>query len=116
MGREVRRVPPGWQHPIGTDGGYKPLQPWAEYNRDIDEWKDDIAEWCGAPTIDNYMPDWPAAEATHFMAYEFSDGTPTSPAFATPEELARWLADNGVGASYRYWMRWIKQETENGKD
>jgi hypothetical protein len=64
------------------------------------------------PSPDDYMPDWPAEQRTHYMMYEnTSEGTPISPAFATPEELARWLTDNnasafgGEGASYDAWLR-----------
>ncbi|MNY72771.1 hypothetical protein D3C86_2114050 [compost metagenome] len=61
------------------------------------------------------MPVWSDAERTHYMMYEdTSEGTPISPAFATPEELARWLADSGASsfgnssASYESWLRVCK--------
>lgn len=64
------------------------------------------------PYSGDYMPDWPAEHRTHYMMYEdTSEGTPTSPAFATPEELAQWLADNGASAfddnttNYEHWLR-----------
>lgn len=83
----------------------RPAPPNASY-----EW------WAGErperPDPDHYMPDWSDAERTHFMMYEdTSEGTPISPAFATPEELARWLADTGASAfadqtaSYDAWLR-----------
>ena len=57
------------------------------------------------------MPQWTDEEATHYMMYETtSEGTPISPAFETPEELARWLADNKVStfawftATYEEWL------------
>lgn len=66
------------------------------------------------PVKSEYMPDWPEAERTHFMMYETcSEGTPISPAFETPEELARWLSDNaasafgGMTASYEQWLKMI---------
>jgi len=73
-------------------------------------------EWAGArPSPDDYMPDWPADQRTHLMMYEdTSEGTPISPAFETPEALARWLADNGASAfgresaSYEAWLRVAK--------
>lgn len=69
-------------------------------------------EWHGErPEESQYMPDWPAEQRTHLMMYEnTSEGTPISPAFATPEELARWLADNGASsfgsdtATYEQWL------------
>lgn len=42
-----------------------------------------------------------------------SEGSPISPVFATPEELARWLADNGASTfgsdtgTYEQWLRMI---------
>jgi hypothetical protein len=85
MGREVRYVPPDWQHPI-KEGRYKPL-------RQLD------------------MPHWKNGEATHIQMYETtSEGTPISPVMDTPEHLARWLVDNeisayaGQTASYEAWL------------
>lgn len=64
------------------------------------------------PSPDDYMPNWPESERTHLMMYEnTSEGTPISPAFETPEALARWLADNGASsfggmtADYEAWLR-----------
>lgn len=122
MGREVRKVPPNWEHPKNFAGRYKPLF-LGPYSDDRDEFLKDIAEkgyeeameWHGsAPSIDEYMPEWPEDEATHLMMYEnTSEGTPISPAFETPEELARWLADNGASAfagetaTYGQWLAMI---------
>ena len=123
MGREVRRVPANWQHPKDEryPDRYKPLYPGEDYERDKKNWEEAVAErgqqgaieWCGnPPNLDDYMPNWPEAERTHLMMYEdTSEGTPISPAFATPEELARWLADTrasafgGDGASYEAWLK-----------
>ena len=122
MGREVRKVPADWTHPKDEfTGNYKPLYPGDQYARDAKDFLDKLAsdglqeavEWCGqAPDKGDYMPDWPESERTHYMMYEdTSEGTPISPAFATPEELARWLADTGASsfghstASYEAWLR-----------
>lgn len=69
-------------------------------------------DYAGArPSPDDFMPNWPAEQRTHYMMYEdTSEGTPISPAFETPEELARWLVDNRVSAfadelaSYEGWL------------
>ncbi len=65
----------------------------------------------GPPRPESYRPDWPEATRTHLMMYETtSEGTPKSPAFETPEEVARWCADNRVSAfgdqtaSYEAWL------------
>lgn len=142
MGREVRKVPAGWQHPK-HNGRYVSLYDGEKYNRrllrwdeehakweegfradfsggwtplDMDEFSMSYAEWAGE-RLDarDYMPVWTQDEATHYMMYETcSEGTPISPAFATPEELAHWLADTGASAfgnmtaDYEHWLRVAK--------
>lgn len=113
MGRKVIMVPADWQHPKDTRGHYIPLHQRFPYNeREIAE---GLADGWLTNTPPNYgigvMPDWPAEQRTHLMMYETtSEGTPISPAFETPEELARWLADNNAsafgshGASYESWL------------
>lgn len=133
MGREVRRVPADWQHPKDERGNYVPLRN-GPFEKAAREWDEEAAkwargefpdyaspksrllsyeEWNGArPKRENYMPTWTPEQATHLMMYEdTSEGTPISPAFATPEELARWLADTSASAfgnstaSYEQWLR-----------
>lgn len=121
MGREVRKVPADWQHPKDErNGSYTPLYPGERYEeskRDFEQKQADeglqaAIDWCGMPPdINDYMPNWPEAERTHLMMYEdTTEGTPISPAFLTPEELARWLAGNNAsalgsdGASYEQWL------------
>ena len=114
---------------------YKPLFQGDRYQPRVDEWDAECAKWkdgwrpdycddaehCAMtyeqwsgqrPHKDDYMPDWPSEQRTHLMMYEdTSEGTPISPAFATPEELARWLVDNNASAfgdstgSYEGWLR-----------
>jgi hypothetical protein len=76
-------------------------------------WAGDIPS---KPLPEHYMPSWPESERTHFMMYEdTSEGTPISPAFATAEQLARWLADTGASAfagctaSYEQWLGTIRR-------
>lgn len=129
MSREVRRVPANWQHPkydaeeVAARGDYlrgryKPLR--RGYEADASDFLalanakglQEAVDYFGqAPNREHYMPDWPDAERTHLMMYETtSEGTPISPSFATPEELARWLADSGAsafgssGATYEQWL------------
>lgn len=123
MGREVRMVPANWVHPTNEIGELKPLLPFS-YQDAAAEFMDlanthglqaAIDEYGQAPDKEDYMPDWPAEQRTHYMMYEdTSEGTPISPAFATPEELARWLADTGASAfgsstaTYEQWLRVAK--------
>ena len=137
MGREVRRVPANWQHPKDERGRFIPLFDGVDYERRANDWDEGAAKWARGEfpdyadeeskkltyeewdgerlTAEDYMPNWPDSERTHYMMYEdTSEGTPISPAFATPEELAQWLADTGASAfgsstaSYEAWLRVAK--------
>lgn len=138
MGRQVRMVPANWKHPKDGNDKYIPLYDgdcateqaawdaglalWVKGERDYysggtgpHEERPDIYGWKawagGRPNDEDYMPMWPREQRTHLMMYETtSEGTPISPAFATPEGLARWLADNNassfgrMGATYEQWL------------
>jgi hypothetical protein len=118
MGREVRMVPPDWQHPKNKDGYYVPLHEHMPYNADEitegirDGWLDSDPPHYGC----GVMPQWAENERTHFQMYETcSEGTPISPVMETKEELARWLADSGASAfadltaTYEQWLATIEQ-------
>ena len=121
MGREVRRVPADWAHPCNEQGKYKPLFPGEDYadaaydfleKANTDGLQCAIDKYGEAPDLKDYMPNWPVAQRTHYMMYEdATEGTPLSPAFATPEALAQWLVETGANAfagqpaSYEAWMR-----------
>jgi len=142
MGREVRRVPSHWKHPKDEngfipllEGGFlKALKEWEEekdqwekgfrldYTKDGRQYKpkdpDDTGtyeDWAGKkPEEKEYMPDWGENEKTHIQMYETcTEGTPISPVMETPEELAKWLADNkasafgDITATYEEWLSTI---------
>jgi hypothetical protein len=114
MGREVRKVVENWQHPKKENGEYKPLLRVNSYDS-ADGLQIEI-EGCDVPDKNDYMPDWSEEEKTHYMMYEnTSEGTPISPAFATPEDLAQWLSDNNASAfgnmtaSYEAWLLMINK-------
>lgn len=145
MGREVRRVPPDWKHPKNKSGyiallgsDYEDeLQNWELHKskwdeglredftkdhpawkpRDEDELKMTFEGWNGKrPERSDYMPSWSESEKTHYQMYETcSEGTPISPVMKTPEELARWLADNNASAfgpmtaTYEEWLCTIRR-------
>lgn len=117
MGREVRKVPANWQHPKKDSGHYEPLhQGYLAAKKGFEKIQkekglQEAVEYMHCPDSNEYMPDWSAEEKTHYMMYEdTSEGTPISPAFATPEELAKWLVDTGassfgdMGATYEQWL------------
>ena len=72
MGREIRRVPPGFEHPVDEDGEF-------------------IA---GGHLEPLYYAD--PATLTSYQVYEnVSEGSPVSPVFDTAEDLATWLKHEG---------------------
>lgn len=141
MGREVRRVPKDWEHPRNKQGYYIPLydnfaERVAAWDEGKAKWDDGMIsdfeggwrekpeyvssetyeEWAGErPEEKDYMPDWPDEQRTHLQMYEdTTEGTPISPVMETPEELARWLVDNGASAfggmtaTYEQWLATCK--------
>jgi hypothetical protein len=122
MGREIRRVPPDWEHPKHTEGRnagcFRSLydnsfrEAAEEWIRDFDLWRegkhpDQPSEcryfwvWNGnPPDPDSYRErEWTEAEATHFQVYEtVSEGTPVSPVLASREEVAAWCVGQGFSA------------------
>lgn len=74
---------------------------------DSEEFKQKAEEWQQEPPPEG--DGWQMWETT-------SEGSAISPVFATPEELARWLADTGAStfghmtASYDEWLRMIRSE------
>lgn len=121
MGREIRRVPPNWEHPRNEKGRYRPMydETFAEaalvWLRACEAWErgdhEDLLDdptlkerypfywqWNGdPPSGDYYRPEF-AEEPTWWQLYEtVSEGTPVSPPFATADELIDWIAANGTG-------------------
>lgn len=122
MGREIRRVPPNWEHPKRENGSYQPMfdrsatksyQDWLEdfeqfkekelkevakeQGYDINDPYSAFCDWNGSPPDpDYYRPEWDESKATWWQVYEtVSEGTPVSPAFETPNELIEYLVENG---------------------
>lgn len=123
MGFEVRKVKPGWSHPLRENArdeyDFKPLydetfeEAAAEWKREYAAWESggreqseegkpyEFWEWCDMPPErEFYREAWSDEEATMFQAYEnVTEGTPISPAFASLDELAVYLSEEG---DYRY--------------
>lgn len=123
MGREIRKVPVGWEHPKRgeNDLGRNPddFQPIynKSYKQAAEKWLESLLEWQngeseykaeyqfywewdGMPPDPEdkyyYRPDWTEEEMNGFCLYEtVSEGTPVSPVFATKKELAEYLAEHG---------------------
>lgn len=111
MGREIRKVPPGWEHPKDDKGHYKPLFD-ESYDEAAKEWLKECMdfkptedckyywEWTdNPPDKEYYRPEF-EKEPTHYQIYEtVSEGTPTSPVFESKEQLIRWLITEGYSES-----------------
>ncbi|HUT60660.1 MAG TPA: hypothetical protein VNA25_22675 [Phycisphaerae bacterium] len=122
MGREIRRVPEGWEHPrytkydavprwslsngYGTsEGEYRPLHD-SDFASEMADWQtrwqacdtpEKRAEFLedegGPPRPEYHRPEWKDGEATHYQYYEtVSEGTPLSPPMPSLEALAEWLS------------------------
>jgi hypothetical protein len=120
MGREIRKVPANWEHPVKADTyGRERLQPMydetfadaaAKWKENFLKWESgerpsyctdehknlEYWEWENSPPDRDYYRPWSDDEATWFQVWEtVSEGTPVSPPFATEEELIEYLAENG---------------------
>ncbi len=120
MGRQIRRVPPNWEHPKvekynpfsgQVEERFQPMfdqqyefaaSKWKKnfkkfYKKGLDKEKDcEFWEYDGSPPDRDYYRPYKDNEATWFQLYEtVSEGTPVSPPFATKEELADYLAEHG---------------------
>lgn len=119
MGREVRRVPRGWEHPKDWRGRYQPMLD-EDYETKAREWMEKAVawqdsayperveaekdggryayywEWAGAPPDEEYCrPKWDG-EPTCYQIYEtVTEGTPVSPVFETKDRMIQWLMDQG---------------------
>ncbi len=121
MGREIRRVPKGWEHPKDERGHYRPLMD-QSYEDAAQEWLRELADWEAdkdgersrvvaeygdekrywwdwsdkPPDKEYYRPAWPPESATCYQVYEtVSEGTPMSPVFETEDALLQWLLGQG---------------------
>lgn len=128
MGREIRRVPPNWEHPRFTAGDARRPKDVGEYRSCYDqtfeeacaEWKEGFAQWeagthkyqdedgefwegwCSPPDREHYRPAF-TEEPTWYQVYQtVSEGTPVTPPFATREELIDYLVENGDFAYQEY--------------
>ncbi len=106
MGREVRRVPPNWEHPKNSSGSFQPMFN-RNYHEEAKQWIDGFNsfkptehckyywEYNSPPDEDSCVP-YTKDEATWYQVYEtVSEGTPCTPPFETQEELVKHLVEHG---------------------
>jgi hypothetical protein len=126
MGREVMRVPMGFDWPINKIWPGKMISICGlmeDYYKN--ESHDERCALCkkyatlSGFTVTTYgCPDFPFSDPPKGDWYQLwettSEGSPISPSFETPEELAHWLEDNKASAmgyetaSYDQWLAFIK--------
>lgn len=128
MGREVKRVPLDFDYPLGKVWyGYQIVFCHEEYEEGCERCRE-FARVMGIPMPENeYMPgepcpDWkkhfkvdpPVGEG--FQLWETTtEGSPMSPVFVSPEELAAWCEENATvfadaKASAADWMKMIQAD------
>lgn len=119
MGREIRKVPKGWEHPTEESGDYKPMRNEFYLDAMNEWWKNHelwlrkqhpdqlrenpptytfLAEWDGdPPAVEYYRAEkWTEEQACCFQMYEtVTEGTPVSPVFDSLQELEDWLVTQG---------------------
>lgn len=129
MGRELRRVPLGFDWPIGkawwgfvmdsvpcqTCGGSGNASQEVTNGFKLHDgtWHTYKSNYC--PTCEGEGTVTPKVNIPEGPGYQLwetvSEGSPVSPTFATPEELANWLAQNDTsitkGVDYDGWLRFI---------
>jgi hypothetical protein len=116
MGREIKRVSLDFDWPVG--------EIWPGYMLSICSANDSDCDKChhfaslvnltmtdhNCPSLESLAP--PGGEGYQLWSTT-TEGHPMSPVFATPEELARWLADTGASAfagmtlPYEKWLAFI---------
>lgn len=130
MGRQVRRAPLSFSWPVGRVWwgyllGSVPCQTCGGTGKGPSTSKYGYCLTCEGegkahPKIDppaypcGKVPAYMREEATGWQMWETtSEGSPISPVLSTPEELARWLADNNASAfgswtnTYEEWLLMI---------
>jgi hypothetical protein len=121
MGREVKHVPIDFNWPQGKIWyGYaiKKCLDGDEYFKFTCEDCRLFAKLKGMKMTDYDCPVFEALEPPQGDGWQMwettTEGSPISPVFATPEELAKWLADSEAsamgsqGATYEQWLAMIK--------
>ena len=116
MGREVKRVPLNFNPPLDKIWwGYKlePITCQSCHGAGL-------SDGSNCPCCEGKGKVVPIVKIPDGMAYQMwetvTEGSPLSPAFATTEELAHWLADNKSSAfgretaNYDDWLKMIKAE------
>jgi hypothetical protein len=138
MGREIRRVPPHWEHPVDNDGEYLPMYD-EDFETAANEWINNCIQWSNGTHEDfiehpEYKKEYPyfwqwdgnppdeeyyrpkfTEEPTWYQVYQtVSEGTPVTPPFATKEELVNYLVEHGDFYDQNYgYGGWKRKNAES---
>lgn len=99
MGRELKRVPLDFDHPIGEIWPGFLLSPCSAAHENCEKcfnW----AEIMGWKALKPKCPEWPFTEPPKGDGYQLwettTEGSPASPVFATLDELCEWCETNAT--------------------
>ena len=117
MGRELRRVPIGWEHPKDENGRYMPMID-DSYEQAAEKWTKNFIdfinesgenyesikgfsfdyywEWEMPPDVEKCRPAFNDDPICYQIYETVSEGTPVSPVFETKQQIIEWLIDNGI--------------------
>ena len=108
MGREIRRVPANWEHPM-QGASYRPMFEGGEeaYRERYQEWMEEREEY--GDNGDPYEPEDFMPDGDWWQLFEtVSEGTPITPPFPTSEALVDYLVEHGD-----FWRhRWTREQAE----
>jgi len=133
MGREIRMVPKGWEHPKNDEGRFAPT--YNEFFKDAArEWIEELLlwqgvehpeqiknpklireypyywQWAGDPPDKEYYLDEFKSKPICFQIYEtVSEGTPVSPVFETEKEMKKHIVEK-MGHSEKAADNFIKSK------
>ena len=118
MGKEIRRVPPNWEHPTNKLGHFMPMLD-ETYEAALTEWTANkklwdqgkhpnqeefkeatqytYEEWHGpTPNQEYHRPEFQEEPTWHQIYENTTEGTPLTPPFATTLELEKYLIEEGL--------------------
>jgi len=107
MGREIRRVPRGWEHPRDAKGHYQPMNDETVWQGTWWIIRDELWEYVRHPSYlcdglwlpfmhrEYYRPRWKRPPTCYQIYETVSEGTPVSPVFTFLGDLEDWLVDQG---------------------
>lgn len=107
MGREIRRVPKGWEHPRDVKGNYKPMEDETVWQGTLRILRHELWDYLSCPRYwreglwlpfmhrEYYRPRSRQPQTCYQIYETVSEGTPVSPVFTFLTDLEDWLVAEG---------------------